>query len=246
MNKNFEELLLRFNEIKNKGYIKANSKNKTFSGITFEQLIKSSGGNFCIPDFKDIELKVISDRDKSMVNLFNSGPDGKYICPTQWLTTNFGYPDKQYREFKVLKGDIYADKYQKIGLKNYFKLKVDKKNKKIILLIYDLKYNLINDEIYWDFDSLETRIIHKLKNLAIVKVEYHYSNNSYYYYFKKIELYQFKSFDNFIDAINDGFIAIKLNTGIHKSGYKKGQFHDHGTTFKILSTHIEKIFSRIH
>lgn len=86
--------------------------------------------------------------------MFNSGPDGKYICATQWLTENYGYPNRDYNKFKVLKADIYANKYNKIGLKYYFKLNIDNSNKKIILEIYDLKYNLINDDIYWDFDSL--------------------------------------------------------------------------------------------
>ncbi len=246
MDKNFKELLLKFTDIKKKGYIESNSNRKTMSGLVFEKLINSTGGDFSIPDFKDIELKVISYGDKVNINLFNSNPDGKYICPTQWLTDNYGYPDKDYREFKVLKADIYANKYNKIGLKHYFKLAIDKINQKVILEIYDLNYKLLNNDIYWDFDSLKSRLSHKLKKLAIINVKYLYLNNTYQYYFSQIKFYKFKKLDNFIEAISDGFIAIKINTGIHKSGYKKGQFHDHGTTFKVASNDIEKIFERIY
>ena len=246
MNKNFNNLLSKFNIIKKQGYIKSITSAKNGCGITLEHLLHASGGDFCIPDFDGIELKAIRDYDYADFDLFNASPDGKYVFPTQWIANKYGYPDKDYKDIKVFKGDIFGNSLNKIGLFNYFKLKVDKEKEKIILEVYNYHKALINNEIYWDFDTLKSKLERKLQNLAIINVDKLYSNKEYYYFYKNIKMYTLKSFETFIDLIDNGFIFITFKTGVAKSGKYIGKFQDHGTAFRISKNNIEKLFNRIY
>ena len=40
----------------------------------------------------------------------------------------------------------------------------------------------------------------------------------------------------------DGKIRVKLKIGIYRDGPKKGQIHDHGTSFEIDEINIEKLY----
>ena len=246
MNENFENLLTRFNEIKKQGYIKSVTNSKNGCGITLEHLLKSTGGDFCIPDFEGIELKAIRNYDFADFDLFNASPDGKYVFPSQWIANKYGYPDKDYKDINVFKGDIFGNHFNKIGLFNHFKLKVDNENKKIILEIYNYHKILINNDIYWDFDSLKSKLERKLLNLAIINVDKLYSNREYYYFYKNLKMYTLKSFETFIDLINSGIIFVTFKTSAAKSGKYIGKFQDHGTAFRISKNNIEKLFTRIY
>lgn len=246
MSNNFEILLKKFNNIKKQGYIKSITTSKNGCGITLEHLLNASGGDFCIPDFEGIELKAIRDYKYADFDLFNASPDGKYVFPTQFIAEKYGYPDKDYKDIKVFKGDIFGNRLNKIGLFNHFKLKVDKENKKIILEIYNYNKILINSDIYWDFDTIQSKLERKLKNLAIITVDKLYSNKEYYYFYKNIKMYTLKSFETFINLIDEGIIFITFKTGVAKSGKYTGKFQDHGTAFRISKHNIEKLFNVIY
>lgn len=246
MDKNFVNLLENFKRIHKQGFIKSVTSSKNGAGITLEYLLNSTGGDFCIPDFQGIELKALRNYKFADFDLFNSSPDGKYVYPSQWLAENYGYPDKDFKNIKVLKGDIYSNHLNKIGLFNQFQLKIDKVNKKIILQIYNYKNVLINEDIYWDFDTLKEKLELKLKKLAIITTEKLYSNREYYYFYKSIKMYKLKSFEEFINLIEQGIIFVTFKTGVSKSGKYKGKFQDHGTAFRISQCNIEKLFTKIY
>ena len=246
MDQNFEDLLKKFKEIRKKGYIKSVTTAKNGCGLTLEHLLNSTGGDFCIPDFKDIELKAIRNYKFADFDLFNASPDGKYVFPAQWIAEKYGYPDRDYKNIKVFKGNIYSRSLNKIGLFNHYKLRVDKENKRIILEIYDYYKNLINSDIYWDFDSLKEKLERKLQKLAIITVDKLYFDKDYYYLYKSINFYTLKSFDVFIDLIDKGYIFVTFKTGVVKSGKYKGKFQDHGTAFRISKNNINELYNKIY
>jgi hypothetical protein len=241
-----EELIKKFKEIKKQGYVKSVVKSKNGAGITLEHLVGSSGDDFPIPDFKGIELKAIRNYKFAEFDLFNASPDGKYVYPSQWIAQNFGYPDRDYKDIKVFKGNIDAKNLNRIGLFYYFKLKVDRLNQKIILEVYNSKKILINNDIYWDFDTLKSKLELKLKKLAVIDVQKLYSLNEYYYYYENMNIYSLKSFDVFIDLIDKGIIFVTFKTGVTKSGKYQGKFQDHGTAFRISKNNLEKLFNKIY
>lgn len=245
MDKNVRELLEKFNIIKQKGYIPSVNNNKNGSGLTLEHHLGSTGGDICIPDFKNIEIKTLSIYSNSNLNMFSCTPDGKYCLATQWLSWKYGYPDKVYRKIRVLKA-LVNTQLNKVGLFFYFSLRVDKKNNIIVLDVYNHKKKLINSDIYWDFDSIEEKLIRKLSTLAIITNRKMEKNGKIYYKYIDIKIYKLKSFDEFIKLIEKDIIFVNFKTGVYKSGYYKGKFHDHGTGFEIRKENIEKLYDRIY
>ena len=132
--------------------------------------------------------------------------------------------------FLNLKGYSY---HYKNGILKVFSLKIDYKEKKVKLLIYNYNKELIDDYSYWSFDSVELALNRKFKNLAIIEAWDKKINNQKYYKYWKINIYKLKSFDEFIKYLEKGKIKIIFNYGTYKSGIKKGEMHNHGTIFSI-------------
>lgn len=244
MTSSITELKTKFNDIKSKGYIKSINNNRNSSGLTLEKCLESTGGDICIPDFKDIEIKCISIYSTSNLNLFSSSPDGKYILPTQWLSENYGYPDSKYKDIKILQCKLDTT-LSKIGNYYYFAITIDKEKKKIFLNVYDINKKFINNYIYWDFDSIEEKLLRKLSLMAIIKSKKKENTGNIYYSYIDMKLYKLKDFETFLNLIEKNIVKICIKTGIYRSGPKKGNFHDHGTSFEIAQNDISKLFDTI-
>ncbi|MBQ2639458.1 MAG: MvaI/BcnI restriction endonuclease family protein [Bacilli bacterium] len=244
MEKNMQELYNKFIELRNKGYVKSISKNRNSSGITLEYYLETTSGDICIPDFKNIEIKCISVYSKSKINMFSSSPDGCYILPTQYLADNYGYPDNDFKNINIFKGTI-GIYLTKIG-NFYFSIVVNNKSKRIYLKVYDKYKKFLNNDIYWDFDSIEEKLIRKMSNLAIIT---NYKMEKYgkiYYFYNSIKFYQLKSFNVFLLLIEKNIIKVRFNIGVYKSGYKLGKLHDHGTSFVISDKDLVKLFDIVY
>ena len=79
------ELIKDYNQIYKKGYMKSVNNNKNSVGLTIERELESTGGDFNIPDYYDIEIKAIREYFKAEFDLFNSAPDGKYPNASKWI-----------------------------------------------------------------------------------------------------------------------------------------------------------------
>lgn len=246
MDSDFKTLLDKFYEIHNLGYVKSINNYKNGAGFTLEYYLGEYGADFPIPDYRGIELKAIRSYSYASFDLFNSGPDGKYVYPTQWLSSKYGYPDNDYKNIKIFKGDVKGNCLGKIGLFYKFSLHVDYSKKRITLVVYDWNNVLVNNEIYWDFDTLKEKLERKLSKLALIDVDRVHSSGCYYFYYEKIRFYKLKSFDIFLRLIEEGKVYLTFKTGVYKSGGKKGKFHDHGTAFKIAKPDLELLFDRIY
>lgn len=238
----FDILKQEFNKIKNEGYHKGVNNDRNSGGITLESLLKSSGSYFNIPDFYDIEIKAVRESMNNHIDLFNSAPDGSIVNATKWLSENFGYPDKDIPKVKVLKGNIYANKLNKIGNRFLYKLKIDYQKKRIYLIVVDYNFRLMTDEIYWDFDTLEDKLIRKDNKLAIFEFYKREINGDKYFKYIKLNIYKLKSFDNFIKCIENGKIFLVIKTGVFKKGKYKGNFQNHGTSFRICKENMSDLF----
>lgn len=245
MEKEIKELKENFIKIKNAGFIQSKLNNKNGGGITIEKLLNGGAGELCYPDLNGIELKTIRKYKDAAIDLFCDTPFGPYINTTQWLALNYGYPDKTYPEKKSFKGEIDAIRKRKVGLFYYFKLKVEKKSEKIKLEIYNYKKIKINEDLYWDFNWIKKKLETKLNTLAIIETTKFFSKGKYYFKFENLKIYKLKSFDTFIDLIENGIISITFKMGYYKSGKYIGKIHDHGTSFNIRKENIELLFNEI-
>jgi hypothetical protein len=138
-------------------------------GFTFEALLGIQKNELEIPDYNGIELKTKRYSSMSYIILFSSKPEGKYYHEVERIKDTYGYPHSKFKQYKVLNNSVYANKLNKIGQKYYFKLEVDREQKKIYLLVYDKYKKLLEREVYWDFDILQEKIYRKLKFLALIK-----------------------------------------------------------------------------
>lgn len=245
MEKYINELIKKFEIIKNAGFVESKINEKSGSGVTLENLLNCGAGDLCYPDFNGIELKVIRKYNDASIDLFNCTPDGPHLNTTQWLTRNYGYPDKDFPQKKALKGEINSLVTNKIGLFYFFKLKISKKEKKVILEIYNHKGEKINNELYWDFKWIKQKLNTKMKFLAIIESTKFYSKGKYYFKYENIKIYKLKNFNAFIKLIEKGVINITFKTGYYKSGKYYGKFHDHGTSFRIKKENINLLYDNI-
>lgn len=232
-----------FIKIKEKGWIKSSNRGSNGIGFTFESLLGIPKNELEIPDYNGIELKTRRYGSTSYIILFSSKPEGKYYHEVERIKDTYGYPHSKFKEYKVLNNSVYCNKLNKIGQKYYFKLDVDRTQRKIYLLVYDKNKRLIERDVYWDFDILEEKLYRKLRILAIIKTYSKKDNDWEYFKYDSMNIYRLKNFEKFIQLIEEGMIRINFKLNIKTKRDKMGQIHDYGTSFDILEQDILKLYN---
>lgn len=233
-----------FVKIKEKGWIKSLYKGNNGIGLTFESLLGIDKNELEIPDYNGIELKTKRYSSFSYITLFSCKPEGRYYHEVERIKDKYGYPHKTLKQYKVLNNCVYCNIKNRIGMKYYFQLEIDRKNKRIYLLVFDINNNLLEREVYWDFDILKEKIYRKLKVLAFIKAFSKKSKIDGCEYFKydDIKIFYLKGFNAFINLLESGIIRVTFKLNIKTNGEKVGQIHDHGTSFDILEKDIPKLY----
>ena len=241
MNNNIQELKKEFNKIKNIPLNKSLRIGPTGLGYTFESLLNKKEDNLYFPDFKGIEIKTKLGYTKSSLTLFTLTPTKENDRSIKYILENFGYPDKNKKEFKTFKGDVYYKQNNIIANKFIFKTKIDIKNNKLKLIILDTELNIINDEIYWNLQEIKERLYAKLNYLAYIKGYPYKINNQTYYKYTNLEIYKAKDFNNFLELLKKDIIYITFNISVFTNN-RYGQIHDRGTAFKLKNNHLLELF----
>ncbi len=239
----FEMLTNKIEKIRKMGFVKASSGGTGAIGITLEHLLGKEKDELPIPDFDDIELKCKEFGSERDINLFNAVPDS-YLFENNRIRETYGYPDKDFPQYKVFNQPINA-KYLTRNKFYNFKLFVDWENKKVIMNVYDKHYMLIDNDTAWSFELLEQKSFQKLKKLLLVKARKWIDNGCRYYKYEDVYYYEFKSFYDFLKAIENGYITVKFKIGIFKYGDKLGKTYDHGTSFGIQEKNLNKIYNLV-
>lgn len=243
---NINDFIDRFYEIKNMGYVDSIVNGSAGVGRTFEQLLGIKGNCDVFPDYYGIEVKTKVSKRYAEISLFNCTPIGNVEYELERLKDKYGYPNKEYKKYKVLYASVNCLDKTKVGIFYKFQLVIDKEKKKIILLIFDLKDNLIDDTTFWPLDLIEERFIGKCSTLAFINAEkgYKYGNKAYWY--KQLRIMKPKSFDIFVNLLEKGIIKIDFKIGISKDKEMFGKICDHGTAFKIEERNLEMMFNVIY
>lgn len=246
MTKNdFLDLKSKFAEISKKNWIEGLGTGTGNVGITFEKMLGKSQENFEIPDFGKIEIKTKLKNGKSDITLFHASPDGELFFETRRLVQLYGYPDPILHDVPILNGNIYATRKKSLSKDFQFKLRVNYKSKKLILLVFNKDGVLIDDATWWSFELLEKKLYRKLYFLAYIQADKKFLNGKCHFKYEKISFYKIKSFSKFIQLINIGVIYISLTIGTFRTGKRKGEMHDHGTCFRINPSKLELLYEKI-
>ena len=240
-----ESLKKEFERIRDIGWIKERRKCKGSCGYTFECLLNKEEDDFPIPDYNNIEIKVMNDNTKTRLHLFHLTPDGDYLFPIKRILYEIGCPGKENRSERRLFQSFNTLELKKQVFGRKAKLEVNYENQKVDLVVLNNKDENINIGISWSFDYLRERLEMKLPYLAFVRASSCIICGEGYYHYHKIAFYKLRDFDTFIDLIDKGIIEITFKIGTHKSGPKIGKVYDHGTDFSIDVADIERLFEKI-
>lgn len=234
-----------FNRINKLGWIKEKHKGLYSMGYTFENLLNKENDDLPIPDYNNIEIKVMNDNTKTNLHLFNLTPDGDYLFPIKRLLYEIGCPSKENHSEKRLFRSFNTNDYTKLVFGRKGKIYVNYDLRKVELVILNNKNEDINIGISWSFNYLKERLQLKLKYLAFIRVSSCFICGEGYYHYHDINFYQLKEFDNFINLINNGIIDITFKIGTYKTGNRIGKVYDHGTDFSIKVSDLELLYDKI-
>lgn len=242
MNSDILALKEKLDKIKNLGWIECKNKNKSVTGKTLENLLEINPDNFEIPDYNTIEIKSKVSKRENYIDLFCATPDS-YVLETKRLYDKYGYLDSN--NYKILNFVLYGEFLKPINNEYSAKLRIDYKNKKVIMEIYNKDNELIDNLSSWSFELLEEKLCRKLDYVCLVEGDKKFSHNVLYVRYDKYKFYKLKKFSNFIRLLKRGQIRISFTLGVYKSGSKSGKMHDHGTQFSIRKENIKLLFDEI-
>jgi hypothetical protein len=230
-----------FEKVKKAGFIESHRTNNTGIGKTFEDLVNVVENNKQEVDYlNELELKSSRELSNSMVTLFTKSPSHPPQANTL-LRLKFG---KDENGSKILHTTIPGDKFNTFLEKYGFKLEIDEKEKKIYILIKDLKTDTIIDFVcYYTFEDLKKIVEKKCKNIAFVTAKIREEKGKEFFHFEKAMLLTGLTFDKFLKAIKEGDILYDIRIGVYGGGKNKGKTHDHGSGFRIKKERIQKVFN---
>ena len=242
MNSDILALKEKLDKIKNLGWIECKNKNKSVTGKTLENLLEINPDNFEIPDYNTIEIKSKVSKRENYIDLFCATPDS-YVLETKRLYDKYAYLDSN--NYKILNFVLYWEFLKSINNEYSAKLRIDYKNKKVIMEVYNKDNELIDNLSSWSFELLEEKLCRKLNYVCLVEGDKKFSHNVLYVRYDKYKFYKLKKFSNFIRLLKRGQIRISFTLGVYKSGSKSGKMHDHGTQFSIRKENVKLLFDEI-
>lgn len=227
-----QELLTKFDQVKELGWIDAKRIGDTGIGYTFETLLGIKENNNQTADFKGIEIKCKGMKEdgtsvSTKINLFQAGPKwnakasakdrihiigkigtgGRYSCYSQ-LTTN--------RNNLGLYLDIISDQ-NKIDL---------------------CKTN--NPLGYWSFEKLKKRLSEKHSRSAFVKARTRSNKGKTQFSYEELLYCDHPSINRFVDLVAHNNIVFEFTM----SEKEKGEIRNHGYPWRLIrSEFLDQLFA---
>ena len=158
----------------------------------------------------------------------------------------YGKYDDNFTDKKVLFVNLLFRKKVLVNDKYFFELNINYKEKYLYVNIYDIKMKLLEKRCFIDFDNIERRMKLKLNKLAVINGSKKKIYNYLYFRYYKITCYQFKSFDNFIKAIEDGKVKLSIILRFNKSGIKVGKNKNKNMIFTISQKDLNYIYDELY
>lgn len=243
IDKDFRRLFDEFKRISNIRWVKGVNNYTNSVGLTFESLLGKKTDSLIFPDYYGIEIKCSQRFSRFPVSLFSVSFDGSSLFEMNRLLKVYGVKDEKFTDRLQLQGFIYSKRYNKIN-NNYFKLKVSYEDERIYILIYDLKFNLIDNNAYIEFSTIKNKLELKLSKLAMVYASKKKIDNQLYFRYYLIAFYKLSSFDNFIKLLNDDFIRVSIIGRVSRSGYNIGRQRNKNIVFSVSKDNLEMLFDK--
>jgi hypothetical protein len=239
-----EELKKEFLQIKAQGFVLNTRPKNRDGGIgnTFEDLLGVKENNLSEADFKGIEIKSQRLFNSSFISLFTKAPSFPKRANNHLRETYGEIRQEEHSDKKVLFCSIFGNRESLVYEKYKIKLHIDREKKRIILIIKDLKDNLLTNEVYWDFSTLQ-EASKKLDRLFLVLAETKKIDNEPYCHFTEGRIYYDFNFEKFLTELELGSIMFDIRIGVYNSGKNYGKTHDHGSGFRIKKENFHKLYT---
>ncbi len=246
MDKDIKKLVEEFKRISNKGWIKSSSNSHGVVGNVFEKELGKQADALYFPDYYGIEIKCTTRYSKYPLYLFTVAFDGPTFPEINRLIDSYGWPDKDFKEKKVLFANVKCNSKSIINNKYKFRLDIDENEEKMFLCIYDLNDNLLERKSFVYIDSLYNHLCLKLKKLATIKAFKKKTDNynSFRYYY--IAIYKLISFERFIVLLQNGYINASIIARMNKSGVDVARYRNKNLVFSINKKNINLLFEKVY
>ena len=238
--KTFDEIVDGIKKLKDKGFIPSRRKGDTGIGKTLEYELGIPDNSFKGPDGVDTELKSGRIDSGSMLTLFTKSPLPRGINTK--LRIEYGYPDDNFKNKKVLRTTINATGFnsiQKSPDKVGFKItsigdRIEIQASRPPKCIPDM------ETPYWKKEDLAKSVKGKYgDSLLYVKADVKTAGENELFHYK--EAYHLKGFDSdkLFKLLANGILDVDIRLGL----YDDGRYHDHGTGIRIKPRLIDECFS---
>jgi hypothetical protein len=216
------ELLGKFDDVKDRGWIDSLREGDTGIGYTFETLLGIKENNDQKADFKGIEIKCKGMKEgsagnSSKINLFQAGP-----------TWNVKATSKELIRILGRQGDdgLYACYSQVTATPNNLGLLLDVLSQQSKI---DLRKNL--DALgYWSFRQLESRLAEKHSRTVFVKARNRSTKSKSQYSYEELVYCDKPSIERFVDLVEKRNIVFEFTM----SEKSNGTVRNHGYPWRLI------------
>jgi len=239
----FQKIKSEFQRIKNLGFVENKRPTSKDGGIgnTFEDLLGVKENNLKDADFMGFEVKSKRIFNESYLSLFTKSPSHPKGA-NRILKDNFGeVRNEDFPGSKKLYASIFGNRHSLIYSKFNMKLELDRNNDQLKLVIKDENFNLLNEDVFWTFESLQ-KASAKINKLFVVYADSMIQNGVTQFHYKEAEVFLDFNFEAFLNFISEGKIMFDIRIGVHKSGKQKGKAHDHGSGFRIKANDLSGVY----
>jgi len=242
-----EKIVNEFLRIKSLGFVKSRRSHNTGIGKTFEDYLGVDENNLKNPDFAGFEIKSQRQMTGSYLTLFTKSPSFPKGA-NAILKDTFGKPDDKFPDIKVLHTSIFGDKFNTYINRFGFKLNVNESDKRVELIAKSLSdSSIVETDVYWTFDDLNTCIDKKLRALFVVLADSKVIGGIEHFHYTNAKVYINLEFDKFISALINGTIMFDIRLGAYKTPGRSnyGKPHDHGSGFRIRRENLPDLFEEV-
>ena len=243
---NLQAFIKDFHRVEQLGFMPSHRKSNTGIGKTYEDLLGVAENNLKEPDLHGFEVKSQRAYSGSYVTLFTKSPTMPRGA-NAILKDKYGSQDEKYPKINVLHTSIFANSFNNHKSGFRFSLEINYHEDKLYLLVADQNCNVIDRTTYWTFSVLQKCLTDKLSRLAYVSAETRRNgNNQEEFHFNKAKIFSgLKSFQTFLDLLEEKKIMFDIRIGAYKTGTKKGKPHDHGSGFRIQKDNMNELYDFI-
>ena len=231
-----------FESVRNMGWVKSLRNGTTGVGYTFEKLLGLQENSLAFPDFYNIEIKTHRKFSKSFICLFSCDPKGNNSYEIKHIYDNYGYFSNKDKNKKVLNTSLFCNRKKRVG-DYFFYLKIDRYVNKLCLHIYNKNGDLLEKSSFWSFNILQEKLYNKLEYLAYITAENKFVDGIEFFKYTHIYFYKLKSFNTFLDLLEQQKICISFKVGGNINLNFPWQIDNHGTSFSIRSNDLKLLYS---